>query len=411
MAVKERGPASARSLAHALSEGRLPVDGVLPPELGGCFLQAVPHPAASLPPGGRQAAAGPCTFAGVRVEDGGARWFRGVLRAETLGPVPAIAPSVWLAGPGGPAMTVARPVREAGSPLWHTVACHPGLGYAEHVVVDPGGEILRATPFALDGAPLMHAMALTRRFVVVLDLPVCYDDAAALVGARFPYSWRARRPARIGLLLRRRRTAEPRWFAVDPCYVFHAANAYDEGDRVVLDATAYTRAFDAHGPAGPPCLRRWTLDLRSGAVRTRPLVPVPAPGLPPEAAIVDDRVYGRRHRYLFGATGAALSRLDLRTGTLRSWEFPAGLVPGRPVFVPRADDATEGAGWLVLAVEDPGRHRGDLMVFDALDLAGPPRATVSLPVALPPEGRTTWLGSARPGNDHAAWRTSFAEFF
>jgi carotenoid cleavage dioxygenase len=425
MAVTELGPVPAR--ATATPEDRLPVDGVLPPELSGCFLQSVPHPAASLPPGGQRAAAGPYTFAGVRLGDGGARWFRGALRVRPdrpLGPVPAIAPSVWLGGTDGPSMTMARPVREAGSPLWHTVACHPGLGHAEHLVVDPGGELLRAAPFALAGAPLMHAVALTRRFVVVLDLPVCYGDAAALVGARFPYSWRADRPARIGLIPRWHEPAEPRWFAVDPCYVFQSANAYDDGDRVVLDATAHPRAFDtapgaARAVAGPPCLRRWTLDLRTGAVRSRPLVCVRRPGFPPEAAItegvtqgvgggvgegiVDGRVAGRRHRYLFGATGghragAALTRLDLRTGTLRSWEFAAGQVPGRPVFVPRAGSDAEGAGWLVVAVEDPARRRGDLMVFDALDLSGPPRATMGLPVGLPAEGRTTWLGDDSGGH-------------
>jgi carotenoid cleavage dioxygenase len=409
MAVKDRklGPVPARSIGPLSPEDTLPVDGVLPPELSGCFLQSVPHPAACLPPGGHRAVAGPHTFAGVQVGDGGARWFRGALRVRPdrpLGPVPAIAPTVWLTGPGGsdgPPMTMARPVREAGSPLWHTVACHPGLGYAEHLVVDPGGELLRATPFALDGAPLMHAVALTRRFVVVLDLPVCYRDAAALVGARFPYSWRAQRPARIGLIPRWHDAAEPRWFAIDPCYVFHSANAYDDGDRVVLDATAHPRAFDtAADAAGPPCLRRWTLDLRSGAVRMRPLVPARAP----EAAIVDERVRGRRHRYLFGVTGGhrlALTRLDLRTGTLRSHEFEAGLVPGRPVFVPGAGSDAEGAGWLVVAVEDAGSRCGDLMVFDASDLAGPPRATVGLPVGLPAEGRITWLGRA-PRHNYAA---------
>jgi hypothetical protein len=38
------------------------------------------------------------------------------------------------------------------------------------------------------------------------------------------------------------------------------------------------------------------------------------------------------------------------------------------------------------------------MVFDALDLSGPPRATVGLPVGLPAEGRTTWLGDDSGGH-------------
>lgn len=383
-------------------EDPLPADGVLPPELDGCFLQSVPHPAAWPPPGGSGTATGPYTFAGVRLGGGSARWLRAGLRAHPdrpLGPVPALAPSVWLTGRP---MTMARPVREAGSTLWHTIACHPGLGYAEHLVVGPGGDLLRATPFPLEGAPLMHAMALTRRFAVVLDLPVCHDDAAALVGLRFPYSWRPGRPARIGLIPRWRQGAEPQWFAIDPCYVFDTANAYDDGDRVVLDATAYPRAFDAARPdAGPPCLRRWTLDLRTGVARTHPLpaalVPGPLPGPLPGPVIVDDRVRGRRHRHLFGVTigdGTALTGLDLRTGAVRRGRLDQGLMPGRPVFVPRAGRGAEGAGWLLVAADDPARGGGALLVFDALDPAAP-RASVRLPVALPVGGPTTWLGGDR----------------
>lgn len=406
-----------RSIGRCPAGDRLPVDGELPRALHGSFLQAISHPAACLPAGRQQADIGPRILTGVRIDDGVARWFRAgppPQPGHPLGPVPALAPSVWLAEPGRPAgtgtapITMARPVRETGSPRWHTVVCHPGLGYAEYLVVAPGGEVLRATPFALDGAPLMHAMALTRRFVVVFDLPVCYLDAAALVGARFPYSWRPRRPARVGLIPRwGGDAAEPRWFAIDPCYIFQSANAYDDHDRVVLDATAYPRAFDsamefAHEPAGPPRLCRWVFDLRSGTVRTRPLLAfTPAGREPgPEVAVVDDRVRGRRHRYLFGTAGdprigAVLVRLDLPAGAVASWRFGPGLVPGEPVFVPAADFRAEGAGWLIVAVEDPARRRSDLMVFDALDVAAPPLATVRLPVSLPVAGRTTWFDDGR----------------
>ncbi len=268
--------------------------------------------------------------------------------------------------------------------------------------------MIRSRPFALDGAPLMHAMAITRRYVVVLDLPVCYQDAAALVGTRFPYSWRPRRPARVGLVPRWN-TDPVRWFTIESCYVFHSVNAYDDGDRVVLDVTSHPRAFDpaigaAHDAVGPPCLRRWTFDLRRGVVRARPLPAgaVSAGVLLPEMVLVDDRVRGRRHRYLFGTTGgpratATLTRLDLRTGAVRSWEFGAGMLPGQPVFVPATGSDAEGEGWLVVTAENPGRSRSDLLVFDALDLAAPPRATVRLPVGLPSDGRTTWLGREETG--------------
>ena len=60
-----------------------------------------------------------------------------------------------------------------------------------------------------------------------------------------------------------------RWFDVEPCYVFHPMNAYDDGDTVVLDVVRHTSMFDTHllGPdEGPPTLERWSLDLVGGKV-------------------------------------------------------------------------------------------------------------------------------------------------
>ena len=60
--------------------------------------------------------------------------------------------------------------------------------------------MLRAEPFALDGAPYMEAVAVTRRFLVVFDLPYVYSRTADLIGVRLPYTWREDRAARVGLL-------------------------------------------------------------------------------------------------------------------------------------------------------------------------------------------------------------------
>jgi carotenoid cleavage dioxygenase len=230
---------------------------------------------------------------------------------------------------------------------------------------------------------------------VVLDLPVVYRHAAALVGARFPYTWQPGRPARIGLLPRRPGpsddTAGPRWFPIEPCYVFDTVNAYDEDGGVVLDAVWHARAFDDPGrdAARPSHVRRWRLDLDTGEVTTRM---IPQAG---ETAVVDERVGGHRHRYLFGVAGARtcgaeLRRHDLATGTTLVRGLGGGPV-GRPVFAPDPGRAVEGAGWIVLLAEDAAGRRGDLLVFDALDLAGPPRAVVRLPHGLPVTRHATWL--------------------
>ncbi len=59
-----------------------------------------------------------------------------------------------------------------------------------------------------------------------------------------------------------------RWFEVDPCWVFHTLNAYDDGDRVVVDLCRYEGAYDApvldgRGPLTPD---RWIIDPAAGTV-------------------------------------------------------------------------------------------------------------------------------------------------
>ncbi|GAA4092697.1 carotenoid oxygenase family protein [Actinomadura miaoliensis] len=391
MATRIRGldPRTALAVVPAgpsRQDGPLPLDGGLPAGLDGCFLQARTHPAAPGASGG--VLRGPHVLSGVRLSAGEARLFRArppVDRSRPLGPVPALAPSVWCGGPepDGPGLVAfARPVREAGASRWHTVATYPGLGHAEHLVTGPDGTVLHARPFPFDGAPIGHAVALTRRHVVIVDSPVVHSRAAALVGARSPYVERPDRPVRVGLLPRSGPAqAEPSWLDVDLGAALDVVNAHDDGDQIVLDALMRT---------GRPRLRRWRIDPATGVVRAECAAPDVT------AAVVDGRVGGRRHRYVFGVVndegdGAAVVRHDRVTGGLRTAPLGPGWRVGSPVFAPDArDGAAEGDGWLVTVAWHAGRDRCDLRVFDAREVERGPLAVVRLPVRLPIDRRVTW---------------------
>jgi carotenoid cleavage dioxygenase len=66
-----------------------------------------------------------------------------------------------------------------------------------------------------------------------------------------------------------------RWFAEDPCYVFHTLNAYDDGSSVVLDACrnreVWRKAGDMQTASGKLTLHRFRFDLRSGAMKEETL--------------------------------------------------------------------------------------------------------------------------------------------
>lgn len=416
------GPDPTTALAAA-ARGRpvegvpLPVAGALPAGLDGCFLQAQTHPAAAAPDD--VVLTGPQIFSGVRLDARGATLCRTELpvdRGRPLGPVPALAAARWQGacpwtgtggGPDRPGPTAfARPVPEADTSHWHTIATYPGLGHGEHLVAGPDGTVVHAASFALGAGPLRHAVAVTRRYVVILDSPVCYSQAAALVGARSPYVLQPNRPARVGLLPRSRTAqAEPLWLGLDRsagcrCSVFDVVNAYDDGDRVVLDAIAWRVAEDGPGGGlhvtGRPRLLRWLIDPSAGSVRAMSL----AGGV--MAGTVDRRVSGRPHRFVFGVErddgwGDAVVCHDLAAGTVRRTALGTGWRAGPPVFAPAGRGArAEGAGWILVVVWHAGHRWCELGVFDARHPAGRPEAVVRLPARFPHASRTTWVEADTP---------------
>jgi carotenoid cleavage dioxygenase len=199
------------------------------------------------------------------------------------------------------------------------------------------------------------------------------------------------------------------WFDVDPCWVFHTLNAYDdEGGRVVLDLCRYQGAYDLASllGAGSLTLDRWTLDPATGAVTQQCL-----DDRPQEFPRVDERLVSRPHRYGYSAVtgdvgratvgmdGAftddafadALLKHDLATGAVEEHRFPRGSAVGEAVFAPSAPGAAEDDGYLMAFVHDPDRGAADLVVLSAQDLAGGPVARVHLPARVPLGFHGSWL--------------------
>jgi carotenoid cleavage dioxygenase len=212
-------------------------------------------------------------------------------------------------------------------------------------------------------------------------------------GAGFPYRWDPDYRARVGLLEREGGAQDVTWFDVEPCYVFHSMNAYDDGDTVVLDVVRHARMFDTHrlGPdEGPPTLERWSIDLVAGK-----LVEERIDDRSQEFPRVDERVVGRRHRY--GYAGAFLENesalvkhdLDRRTSEVRSLRSAGG--SSEAVFVPSSPEAAEDDGWILSLVYDADRDTSDLLVLNASDFNGEPQAVVHLPQRVPFGFHGNWV--------------------
>ncbi len=271
-----------------------------------------------------------------------------------------------------------------------------------HVVLSPAGRVVRDLAIPVRDGPCIHDCALTARFVVVLDLPVTFSMRAVLAGRAFPFRWNPAHPARIGLLPRTGGAADIVWCPLDPCFVFHVANAFeDEAGRVVMDAVVYPRMFaggegelDALGQ-----LERWTIDPALRTVDRHVLDPTPQ-----EFPRIDERRWGQPHRYVYGVQvppdgntqlrGATrIYRHDTATGEREDNDWGDGHLPGEFVFVPDPSVSDEAAGWLVGLVLNVAERTTDFAVLDAGRLGDGPVATVHLPHAIPPGFHGNWFAA------------------
>lgn len=265
-----------------------------------------------------------------------------------------------------------------------------------YVVVTPEGRVRREVKIPVRHGPMIHDCAFTRRFAIILDLPVTFSLIAAITGYSFPFRWNASHPARVGLLPREGEAADIQWFALDPCYVFHAVNAYDAPDgTVVLDLIVHDKMFwrRTSGPNSEHCaLERWTLDPAGGTIDRRVLDDTPQ-----EFPRQDERRLGQPYRYAYTMAltdpflGTGLFKHDLAAGTRQFHDFGPERHPCEFVFVPAHPHAEEDEGWLMGFVINAAAETTDLTILDARDFEGAPVATVRLPHIVPPGFHGNWL--------------------
>ncbi|MFJ4651200.1 carotenoid oxygenase family protein [Nocardia sp. NPDC088792] len=301
-------------------------------------------------------------------------------------------------------------------------------GSVQYSVIGTDGRARRTVDIEVGGSPMMHDFSLTENHIVLYDLPVTFDTGtvaemiaprwlrlparlllSAMIGRvpmpspprpsgpprdrRMPYSWNPRYPARIGVMSRTGSTSV-RWFDIEPCYVFHPMNAYEDGDSIVLDVVRYPKMFDTNhfGPdEGAPSLDRWEVDLSAGKVRQSRL-----DDRAQEFPRIDERLIGKRHRYGYapgvggGLRGeSTLYKHDLVHGTTASRDFGAGKELGEFVFHPSALDAAEDDGVLMGFIYDVPTGRSELAIVDAGTLE--PVADIQLPHRIPTGFHGNWI--------------------
>lgn len=202
------------------------------------------------------------------------------------------------------------------------------------------------------------------------------------------------------------------WFNIEPCYVFHPINAYDDGSKVVIDVVRHPKMFatDFFGPnEGAPATWRYVLDRATGTATESPLNDRAV-----EFPRVDERLVGRKHRFSWTVEvgldsggdvvwpGTGLVRHDARTGTSEVRRRPGPHGGRSDLRAPRA--RCRRGRRLVPGVRARRRHRPQRARGDRRPgLAGRSgrhgAATARVPLGF--HGNRIWAGYGRPAShDH-----------
>jgi carotenoid cleavage dioxygenase-like enzyme len=292
-----------------------------------------------------------------------------------------------------PAGLSAHPHLDPDTGELHTAVYSPMWQAIQYVVVGTDGRVRKTVDVPVPGSPMVHDCMITKNYFVLLDLPVILDPEVSEAGFSLPYKWHPEYGARVGLLPREGTAEDVTWHEVDPCWVFHPMNGFEDSDgRVVLDVIRHTQMFssDMQGPSdGTSTLDRWLIDPKGGPVKESRL-----DDQSQEFPRFDERLTGKPYRFGYTVSETSLGGLkkhDLHNGTVALHDEGEDRVFFEPVFVPESDDAGEDEGWIMAYVYDKTTNKSDVVILHAQDFSASPVATIRLPQRVPFGFHGNWV--------------------
>ncbi|PAN22125.1 hypothetical protein PAHAL_3G516600 [Panicum hallii] len=280
--------------------------------------------------------------------------------------------------------------------------------YCTYRVITKDGAMLDPVPITIPESVMMHDFAITENFSIFMDLPLLFRPKEMVKNGEFIYKFDPTKKARFGILPRYAKDDKLiRWFELPNCFIFHNANAWEEGDEVVL-ITCRLENPDLDKVNGHQSdklenfgneLYEMRFNMKTGAASQKQLS-VSAVDFPR----VNESYTGRKQRYVYCTILDSIAKV---TGIIKfdlhaepesgKKELEAGgniqgiydLGPGRfgseAIFVPKQPGVSgeEDDGYLIFFVHDENTGKSEVNVIDAKTMSADPVAVVELPNRVP----------------------------
>ena len=262
--------------------------------------------------------------------------------------------------------------------------------YLTYTRISAGGELLQVEPITVKAATMIHDFNITRNHVIFMDLPALWNlEGIAETG--LPIVWDESYGARLGVMPRDGSDKDVTWYEINPCYVFHPLNAYEDGNKIVIDVCRMEDAMKP-GSEAPPMLYRWVIDQDKGTVSETQL----------DDRVVDfvrvcDTVVGLKNRYGYAAAFApnlpvadGFMKYDLEQGSSSYHDLHGGQ-GSEAVFVKDPAGSAEDDGWVMSYVYRPETDTSDVVIVDSRHFEQEPVATIHLPARVPAGFHGNWV--------------------
>ena len=275
--------------------------------------------------------------------------------------------------------------------------------FVSYSVIDKHGDLVHTCPITIPRSIFMHDFAATEKYTLFLDFPITLDIRRAIAGGP-AVDFEPQYGSRIGVMPRLGSDEDVRWFDVETGVVIHTANAWDEGDEVVLQASRSNTADIAGAGTSEGNnlqenqgrLYEWRINLETGAISERILSETPC-----DFTRVNDEYACHKTRYVYAGifnterafTFDGVMKFDNESGITSQYLYGPHRHGGEAVFAPKAGAISEDDGYLVCFVHDEAETQSECQIIDARNITAGPVATIIMPFRVPYGFHAGWVGA------------------
>ncbi|XP_017240696.1 carotenoid 9,10(9',10')-cleavage dioxygenase 1-like isoform X2 [Daucus carota subsp. sativus] len=282
---------------------------------------------------------------------------------------------------------------------------HPYLTYR---VISKDGFINDPVTITLPRPVLMHDFAITENYVIIMDLPLYIKPKEMVKEKKLIFTFDATKKARFGVLPRyAKNDSLIKWFELPNCFIFHNANAWEEGDDVVLitcrvenpDFTMNNESMNGKLEDSNNELFEMRFNMKSGRASQKKLSASAV-----EFPRINESYTGRKQRYVYGTVSnhfakvSGIVKFDLHMnpemgkrkikvgGNIQGiFDLGPGIFGSEAIFIPRKPNITseEDDGYLIHFLHNENTGKSAINVIDARTMSPDPVAVVELPYRVP----------------------------